>query len=547
MYKLVNNEELTPEIKEAFKHGITRAYVEVVGKDIIIDEENYLKDVKFEELRFVPDQGIIGQAVAKRITLNFNNVDNNFNIQDEELDLYIGAEYNNEVYYIYYGRYIVQHPQNENTTDNTSMEALDYMSKFNITYQDRVEYPCSLLELTQDICLQAGVELGHTNFRNAQFEVENNQFIAKESCRDILKAIGMCAFSWARIGADNKLYFDFNVKEETNEIIGNEEYYNLNFDNKEYGPVDRIILNNSQIEEDNIPLDSEELIEEYGIHELVITDNPFAYTEEKREELKQAGANLFGFRYVPINSSNLIGYAFLDCTDFIEFEDMQNNSMKTYIFNHTINYQGILSDEMQSPAMTETETKYIYKPSPNEAIKRVEIRVDKANAQIDSIVSDDGIIAQQNISINGIRNEVSSTQTKLEELEDGTVKNDNFNSTIETLKTMIEQGNDLIEFKFQQATNTTNNLANQVSDNQQLLEEYIRFKGALIELGRVGNDFTAELSNTELAFLQNGSKIAYISNNKMYITDAEVQRQLTIGHFAFIPRSNGNLSFNWIG
>ena len=47
------------------------------------------------------------------------------------------------------------------------------------------------------------------------------------------------------------------------------------------------------------------------------------------------------------------------------------------------------------------------------------------------------------------------------------------------------------------------------------LEEYIRFKGALIELGKVGNAFTAELSNEELAFKENGQKIAYISNQSL--------------------------------
>ena len=118
---------------------------------------------------------------------------------------------------------------------------------------------------------------------------------------------------------------------------------------------------------------------------------------------------------------------------------------------------------------------------------------------------------------------------------------------VETLKTMIQQGDSQIEFNFKQILDKTDELGNIISNNQSILEEYIRFKGALIELGRVGNDFSAELSNTELAFKQNGQKIAYISNNKLYITDAEVQNKLVIGKFAFIPRENGNLSFTWIG
>ena len=77
-----------------------------------------------------------------------------------------------------------------------------------------------------------------------------------------------------------------------------------------------------------------------------------------------------------------------------------------------------------------------------------------------------------------------------------------------------------------------------------------RFKGALIELGKVGNAFTAELSNEQLAFLENGQTIAYISNQSLVITNAEIRYKLSLGAegrgwFDFIPRASGNLSVVW--
>jgi len=89
-----------------------------------------------------------------------------------------------------------------------------------------------------------------------------------------------------------------------------------------------------------------------------------------------------------------------------------------------------------------------------------------------------------------------------------------------------------------------------VAYNQELLEEYIRFKGALIELGKVGNAFTAELSNEELAFKEDGQTIAYISNQSLVITNVEVRYKLALGDetrgwFDFIPRTSGNLSIVW--
>lgn len=114
----------------------------------------------------------------------------------------------------------------------------------------------------------------------------------------------------------------------------------------------------------------------------------------------------------------------------------------------------------------------------------------------------------------------------------------------------LEVRDNSIEMRFESFENETKNINGIITSNQQLLEEYIRFKGALIELGKIGNSFVAKLSNEKLAFLQDGVEIAYISNNKLYITDAEIKNMLTIGnpsngYFDFIPRQNGNLSLKW--
>lgn len=126
------------------------------------------------------------------------------------------------------------------------------------------------------------------------------------------------------------------------------------------------------------------------------------------------------------------------------------------------------------------------------------------------------------------------TRTELEEIQ-------------RDFETIITQNSTEIRMDF---TQVTDSIKGEVAVNQQLLEEYIRFRGALIELGKVGNAFTAELSNEELAFKENGQKIAYISNQILVITNAEIRNKLSLGNesrgwFDFIPRTNGNLSIKW--
>ena len=51
------------------------------------------------------------------------------------------------------------------------------------------------------------------------------------------------------------------------------------------------------------------------------------------------------------------------------------------------------------------------------------------------------------------------------------------------------------------------------------------------------------LNGNELTFKYKGNEVAYISNKTLYINDAEIKEQETIGNFAHIPRDNGSLSF----
>lgn len=144
--------------------------------------------------------------------------------------------------------------------------------------------------------------------------------------------------------------------------------------------------------------------------------------------------------------------------------------------------------------------------------------------------------------------EISKTSENINmAVREGYISKSEFEIIQQDFETSITQNSTEIRFDFMQVTNE---IKSTVADNQSLLEEYIRFKGALIELGKVGNAFTAELSGEYLAFKENGQKIAYISNQSLVITNAEIRNKLSLGNesrgwFDFIPRINGNLSIKW--
>lgn len=163
----------------------------------------------------------------------------------------------------------------------------------------------------------------------------------------------------------------------------------------------------------------------------------------------------------------------------------------------------------------------------------------------DGTVQDVGALKEQ---IHSCFSEITKTSNQiLSIVHDTYIDKTELESIQKDFQTSITQNSTEIRMDF---TAVTDEIKNNVATNQQLLEEYIRFKGALIELGRIGNAFTAELSNEELAFKENGQKIAYISNNSLVITNAEIRNKLSLGNesrgwFDFIPRTSGNLSVVW--
>lgn len=160
--------------------------------------------------------------------------------------------------------------------------------------------------------------------------------------------------------------------------------------------------------------------------------------------------------------------------------------------------------------------------------------------------------------INTIKHEVRQTSSELSRTHDNILlavsesyaSKSDLEALSQSYSTQLEVQSDSVEMRFNTLKSKTEEIDGVITSNQELLEEYIRFKGALIELGRIGNVFVTRLSNERLSFLQDNIEIAYVSNNKLYITDAEIRNKLTIGnptngYFDFIPRSNGNLSLKW--
>ena len=84
-------------------------------------------------------------------------------------------------------------------------------------------------------------------------------------------------------------------------------------------------------------------------------------------------------------------------------------------------------------------------------------------------------------------------------------------------------------------------------DELAIFRTYMSFDEQGLIIGKTGNPFTFRVVNDRLAFYMNDTEVAYLSNNKLYVTQAEILTKLIIGKFAFEPQTNGNLSLIYNG
>lgn len=448
-----------------------------------LNENEYpsIKDWTYTDERYVPQKGFIGQFVARTLEGNLQNISEDFNIEGREIELLLGVvnigsrftyietsdgvrliteqgEFiilsdlgEDETNWYSYGNFIVTNPEDNEVSDNTKFEAMDYTKLFNKKFDGDFtndDFPQSLntivfvdettgqpqgsvtaLWLMEYTCAQAGVEFGQDYFTNSDFEINFNSFQGGETCRDVVKEIAKLAFSWARIDWDNKCYIDFGEGATTfaarnNETIDNNQYYSLETKKEIYGPINRVYIGMSGIDGETLMV-AEDIasVEEYGEKPLYIYDNPLTYSPELREIIETNGSanKLLGLTYTQLKSET-VGHPWLKGNEQITFVDMDNEIRPTYAFNKTLNYTGHIKSTIDTMGESEVEETLAYNSEVIRSIKNATILVEKHEGRItettknvstieDNLKENYYTITQTNTAINAATSGWTNTYT----------------------------------------------------------------------------------------------------------------------------------------
>ena len=121
----------------------------------------------------------------------------------------------------------------------------------------------------------------------------------------------------------------------------------------------------------------------------------------------------------------------------------------------------------------------------------------------------------------------------------------------QTVGTQIQQTKDDLTLTAQNLQTYVDSSTGEIRQFVNGVQTYMRYSTNGLELGAVGSAFKTKISNEKISFLQDGEEIAYISNRKLYITEAQITQRLLFGVgdtelFAWVTTETG-YGLKWIG
>lgn len=321
------------------------------------------------------DKNFIGTFNLKSLTFE---TENDIDFKEKEFEYY--KQVNNESFKI--GTFITTEVEDSDTNELVKVVAMDYGLKFATPYATVLDYDSgniTMQDVLDEIITNVGIQLSSKSqtLPNKDFIVDSNQFVNSEVYGDVISAIAGINGMFAIITDDDKLKL-FTI-EQTNEII--EDYVELD-DKRDTHPITIVQLGMSQVQGVEVEARWEEGIQQYGENYLILNDNPFAYTMEKRQQLVENILNqVKGLGYSSFESK----YSFkpyLQRGDKIKFKNKEGNLIDSIILKIDTDYENIT---LSAPSIADATVDYVVSDT-EEIARRAEVVANQATGEI-SIIS----------------------------------------------------------------------------------------------------------------------------------------------------------------
>jgi len=201
--------------------------------------------------------------------------------------------------------------------------------------------------------------------------------------------------------------------------------------------------------------------------------------------------------------------------------------------------------------MYNTYQMYLYPEHPMYMFVDGEFRSLSEVAYNASVVANDAAATstENAASINTLQDQISMKVSQTTYDSDHTALEQRLSNVEQTASDFKVEITKSVSDQIAEVAGDVDGLAEDIAGFKDTVTGYMDFNGDSLAIGVVGSSFKTEITNTEMAFTENGEKVAYVSNNDMYITRARVTDTLSVGtvsngYFDFVTLPGG-LALKW--
>lgn len=380
-----------------------------VKNKVVIDGTSYYSDsLKTNPKISHKATSFIGGFPSKTCNFEILNTNGTLSLNNKEIEVYKGLEINGATEWVLMG---IFHADDEHITTNETSKSISFDGNdravyFDVQYNSDLEWDTSHtgLEIVQECCSKVGYTLDTTTFNFASYEFTSEpNFPDNTTYREVISRIAEIGGEIATITRDG--HVQITGQYTTSMTSGKQKRKSITRE-PIYGPINTLILGKSNIE-DNIVYQDAEMVEQDGVIEFKIEDNP--YVDLIREDIIEDVANyIIGMSITPFSIKGFIDDFIYDLNDVIIVTDSDGNTFNAVMLDYET--ESRMRSNIGATYKQTEKIDYNIAGSTSKTLATVKLQVDYNNNQITSLVSQTNSLDQ---SVNDIQNNVANLTDEL--------------------------------------------------------------------------------------------------------------------------------------
>ncbi len=186
-----------------------------------------------------------------------------------------------------------------------------------------------------------------------------------------------------------------------------------------------------------------------------------------------------------------------------------DNAQNLEAVKETVTKQGSSLETMENQIKEK-----VWKTDITTALEPVQENIDTAQSTADTAIT---VTTQNTNEIESLKTSTESITTALSSY----TKTTEFEEYKKEVSSQLSQTPEAITARFTTLEETISRQGDDSNDKWKQLETYIRFGADGITIGKTDDPLTLTIDNGQICFMQSGQKVAWFTNNKLYVSNVE--------------------------